>query len=151
VQRALRLWINEQINDRLKSALAQDPESAPPPQAEPAATTDPASTDQAAEVVTTEEEREAFQIVRAILRDMVSANRIAARDVKSYFSVLLDDNNRKPICRLYLAGSHKYVGLLDKGKGAEERVSISGIDDLFGFSERLRATVASYEPTLVPG
>ena len=62
-------------------------------------------------VVATEEELEAFHIVKAILRKSVELKRIAARDVQSYFGILLDDNNRKPICRLYFNTSRKSIGI----------------------------------------
>lgn len=142
VQRALRLFINEQINDRLKSALAQDPEPAP---AEKPETTPEAPMSRTDAAVTTDEEREAYHIVKAILREVVAPKRVAARDVKSYFGVLLDDNNRKPICRLYLGGSHKYIGLLDKGKQAEDRIPISSLDDIYDLADRLRSTALAYE------
>ena len=44
------------------------------------------------------------------------------RDVQSYCGILLDDNNRKPICRLHFNGSKKYVTLFDVEGG--ERVDI---------------------------
>ncbi len=40
--------------------------------------------------------------------------------------VLLDDNNRRPICRLWLNGSRKYLGLFDNEQRKETKVSIEG-------------------------
>jgi hypothetical protein len=62
-------------------------------------------------VTTTDDEREAFFVVRAIPREAVEVKRIALRDQQSYCGILLDDNNRKPIARLYFNGSKKAVGL----------------------------------------
>jgi hypothetical protein len=47
-------------------------------------------------VVTTLEELEGYHIVKAITRAVLEAPRITHRDTKSYFGILVDDNNRKP-------------------------------------------------------
>ncbi len=96
-------------------------------------------------VLTTEEEMEGYYIVKAILRDLVDVRRIVHRDQQSYFGILLDDNNRKPLCRLHFnAASKRYVGLFDKDKN-EDRVAISSVDDIYGLAERIRLTAAGYE------
>lgn len=102
-------------------------------------------------IVTTEEEIEGYQIVRAILREIVDVKRIILRDVQSYCGILLDDNNRKPICRMHFNRTQKYIGFFsgqqDNGKDApkEERLPIDGVDDIYKFAERLKATVIRYE------
>ena len=95
------------------------------------------------DIETTQDEIEAFLIVKTLLRGEVSAQRIAIRDAKSYCAVLLDDNNRKPLARLRFNAKQKYVGLFDTEK--EERVAIDGLDDIFGLSERLVNTVKRHE------
>lgn len=147
-KRALNQFVNERINERLKSALGPDSptveasRSATPAAAAPVpATTDPATDE--AKVVTTEEEREAFFIVKAILREAVDPKRVAMRDAQSYCAVLLDDNNRKPICRLYLGTAKKQLGMFDAEK-KEERVTITELQDIFKFAERLKLTVGHY-------
>ena len=85
-------------------------------------------------------------IVRAILRKTVTVNRVIMRDVQSYCGILLDDNNRKPICRLHFNGSKKYVTLFDVEGG--ERVDIISLDDLYGMASRIRATVQKHEAKL---
>lgn len=63
-------------------------------------------TEKPSKVFTTEEELEGFMIVKTILRQKISPNRVSHRDAaQSYFAILLDDSNRKPICRLYLNSS----------------------------------------------
>jgi predicted type IV restriction endonuclease len=74
--------------------------------------------------VTTAEEIAGFQIVRAILRDTVSPKRVYMRDVQSYCAILLDDNNRKPICRLRFNNTEKLIiGIFNLAK-EEERVTL---------------------------
>jgi hypothetical protein len=65
------------------------------------------------------------------------------RDSKSYCAILLDDNNRKPICRLHLNRGIKYIGLFDAERN-EERVRIETLDDIFTHADRLKATASSY-------
>lgn len=146
-RRALRQFVTDQLNERLKVALGGGspavtditaPAQASAP-AEPAAQAD----DKPA-VVTTDDEREAFYILRAILRESVDVKRIAIRDQQSYCGVLLDDNNRKPIARLYFNGARKAIGIFDGAERKEERVVIQCLDDLFALASRLKASVESY-------
>lgn len=150
---ALRSFINDQINERLKTALTA--EAAPtPPTAEvvPAVPTNGAApTPEPANVVTTDEEREAFLVIKAIVRDLVDVRRIVMRDVQSYCGILLDDNNRKPICRLRFNSAQKYIGFIEgpkengKDGAKEERVPIDQIDDLYQHADRLRAAVTRFD------
>jgi hypothetical protein len=71
-------------------------------------------------------------------------SRIVFRDTQSYFGILLDDNNRKPLCRLHLNGGKKYIGLFDKDKN-ESKMSIETVDDIYQFEKELLATVNLYE------
>ncbi|MEZ6935173.1 hypothetical protein [Aeromonas sp. S19(2024)] len=87
---------------------------------------------------------EAFNIVKAILRQKFDVSRIAPRDTQSYFGVLLDDNNRKPLCRLHFNSKQKYLGLFDEEK-KETRHPISSIDEIFTLADKLLSTTAVYE------
>ena len=82
---------------------------------------------------------------RGILREIVSPSRVAMRDAKSYCAVLLDDNNRKPICRLYFNGGKRYVTVFDTEGG--ERADIGDLGDLYALATRLKAAVARHEPS----
>lgn len=94
-------------------------------------------------VITTLEELEGFHIVKAIVRTVVDSKRIVHRDTQSYFGILLDDNNRKPICRLHFNRNLKYIGIFDADKN-ETRHPITSLDEIFGFSEQLKSTVGYY-------
>ena len=87
---------------------------------------------------------EGFYIVKAILRSEISPARITMRDVRSYCGILLDDNNRKPICRLHFNASQKYVEFFD-GEQQEERLPIENVDDIYSYADRLKAAVTGYE------
>jgi predicted type IV restriction endonuclease len=146
-RQALRAFINDQINERLKTALTAETAPAAPAEAPPATVAPAAVFVETPTVVTTDEEREAYLVIKAILRDLVDVRRIAMRDVQSYCGILLDDNNRKPICRLHFNGAQKYLGFFDGAKDGqkEDRQPIEQIDDLYRYAERLRMTVTRYE------
>ena len=96
------------------------------------------------DIMTTAEEMESFYVVKSILRKQVDPTRIVMRDTQSYCGILLDDNNRKPICRLHFNRTQKYLGLLNTDK-TEERIPIQNINDIYQYSDRIRETVRSYD------
>ena len=146
--KALRQFLNDSINARLKSAIGPGVSSSLSIKSEPSIEMQPFETtgdsDEKSKVDTTIEEIEGFNVVKAILRQKFDASRIIARDTQSYFGVLLDDNNRKPLCRLHFNAKQKYLGLFDENK-KETRHPIESIDDIFGFSEYLLRSTSVYE------
>lgn len=87
VRSAFREVITDNVKNRLSNALA---DTEPPIES-----IDEPSEDES-DIVTTEEEREGYMIVKAIAREAIGADRIIMRDAKSYCAVLVD-NNRKPL------------------------------------------------------
>jgi predicted type IV restriction endonuclease len=146
-KRALNQFINDRINERLRSAMTDT--LTPPAPAVTSATnagdssgsTDPTPAD----IVTTTEEIEAYFLVKSILRETVDPRRIVYRDMQSYCGILLDNNNRKPLCRLHFNRKQKYLGIFTSDK-KEERVPISQLDDIFTFADRLKETALQYPP-----
>jgi hypothetical protein len=94
-------------------------------------------------IITTAEEMEAYHIVRAILSKHLQPSRIAIRDTKSYCGVLLDDNNRKPLCRFHFNTANKYISLFDNDK-QEEKISIKEPVEIYQYEERLILTLNIY-------
>ena len=140
VKTAFRDLIRERVQVRLQSAL----EGTELPDVEEESEQHEVVAEEA-EIVTTSEELEAFFIVKSILREVIAPHRIVARDVRSYFGVLLDDNNRKPLARLHLNGTVKYLGLFDNSEKREERVRLETLDDIYLHRERLLSTPAFYD------
>ncbi|SUA04680.1 Uncharacterized conserved protein [Mycolicibacterium fortuitum] len=77
----------------------------------------------------------------------VAPERIHYRDSKSYFAILLDDNNRKPIIRLNLNGkSVKFVTTFEQGKDAGVRRDIASVVDIYKVAtDHIRQTIRNYE------
>jgi hypothetical protein len=134
-KQALREFVSERVSDRLKSALAKEEEDVD----ELAVADEPES-----EIDTTEDERQAYYVVKAIVSKVVAAKRVVMRDQKTYCGVLLDDNNRKPICRLWFNTSQKYLGTFDAEKN-ETRNPIESVEDIYAFADQLRQTGLRYE------
>lgn len=133
VRAAFREVIMDTVKNRLSNALADTEEVIEkidmPIEDEP-------------DVVTTDEEREGYMIIKAIVRDTIAAKRVVIRDQKSYCGILIDNNNRKPLARLWFNRSVKYIGLFD-GE-AEERLIVDSLDKIYEYSDRLRATAKQY-------
>lgn len=141
-RKALTQFLNDQVNDRLKQAISG---SVQPVYSEVALVKEETEQKEPEDlIITTQEELEGFHIVKAIVRTIADAKRITPRDTQSYFGVLLDDNNRKPICRLHFNRNQKYIGLFNADK-TEVRHAISSIDEIYGFADQLKATVKGYE------
>ncbi len=87
-------------------------------------------------IETTEEELQGFFIIKSILAEKIQLSRIFARDTKSYFGVLLDDNNRKWICRLLFNTKQKYLALHIEDK-KEEKFVIENIEDIYKYKNEI--------------
>ncbi|SMG18114.1 type I restriction endonuclease [Cedecea sp. NFIX57] len=142
-RKAASQFLNDQVNERLKSAMSGVQPSGVKDVQLSVNDVETEEKTEDSEIVTTVEELEGYHIVKAIVRTVVEANRINHRDTKSYFGILLDDNNRKPICRLHFNRAQKYIGIFDEAK-AETRHPISSLDDIYLHAEILKATACSY-------
>lgn len=141
-QKAVTTYINELVNSRLKSALNMSEVKEKEAEKEPEPIVEEIIDE--SKIITTAEELEAYQVVKAILREKIPAKRIAYRDTQSYFGILLDDSNRKPICRFYFNGSKKYIELFDQGKDASEKLPIEDLDEIYTYKERILNTIDIY-------
>ncbi|WP_164110175.1 MULTISPECIES: hypothetical protein [Sphingobacterium] len=94
-------------------------------------------------IVTTQDEIDGFLIIKSILRKDIEVGRVFMRDSQSYCGILLDDNNRKPICRFYFTPNRLRIGLFDKDK-KELKHELERLDDIYKFSEHILETVFNY-------
>lgn len=125
IPNAFNAIIRNRLNDRLSSAIDQGDE-------------EPASS---SEIETTADELEGFNIVRAIASEVVDPSRIVMRDQKSYCAILLDDNNRKPVARLWFnSDTTRHFGTFDSDK-EETRHLIGGTVDIFQHREAVLARI----------
>ena len=138
-KKSAQVLISDLITERLNTALnkekavsaAQEPIPVVPEENE-------------SKIETTEEEMEAYMIIKSILRQVVDVKRVTYKDTQSYFTILLDNNIRRIICRLYLNGSKKYFVTLDENR-KEIKVEIDSLDRLFEFAPKLFEVVEAIE------
>lgn len=127
LKKALNDFMTEALNDKLKSALDSN------------ATTNRKNS----ETITTTEEWEFLTIIKEILKGTVDINKITSKYTDSYIAILYENNVRKWICRLAVTSTQKTLILPDENK-KEIRISLSGIDSLYAFSDRLVEIVKRY-------
>ena len=134
---AFKQFIKEEIDNRLKDALDKAEEK--PPKVEESK---PKAEEK--KIVTTEDEWEGYYTVKSILRETIDPQRVVIHDVVNYCSILLDGHKHKPICRFRFNTKNKKLSLFD-GENGEERISIDNINDIYKYTDRLKATVNSYD------
>lgn len=139
VKKSISSVISDIITERLKTAINKetDKSETTPPDTEKDSGKDDG-------INTTLDEMEAFYIVKAILAQKIPVNRIVHRDTKSYFGILLDDNNRKPICRLFLDGNKKSLVTFGEGK-KEQKHQLESLDEIYRYAQELLDVVELYK------
>lgn len=143
-KKSISTYINDLISERLKSALKTEADV----ESREVLSDVNESIDTAHEdnkIVTTEEEIESYLIVKSMLRPYVDIARVVYRDAQTYFAILLDDNNRKPICRMYFNSvSKKYISTFDENK-KEVKHEISSLNDIYNFTKELSDIIKIYD------
>lgn len=140
-KKSFQQYVNDSITSRLKTALTKEEADAKAVDAPVIAA--PAESN----IETTAEELESFQIIRSIVRKVCPVSKITHRDAQTYFAILFDDNNRKPICRMHLNGSKKYITLFNDDKAGIKK-ELTSLDDIFTYSDELCFTISLYyQPT----
>jgi hypothetical protein len=153
VKRTLSGYITDKVGDRLRSALASADRSDVSQTAAPTDIIVDVAVD-AGEVakdgiVTTEEELEGYRIVKAIVCDVVALERVSYRDSKSWFAILLDGSNRKPLCRLHFNRARKYVSTFDAQRN-ETRHAIENLEGIYVLREELRSAAVRWSTYSIP-
>lgn len=144
VKSTVNNYINDQIHDRIKTVLThKEPEEKGEKLSQQTLNDQPSTEEPKDRIETTVEEIEAFYIMKAILRPYVDINRVFFRDTISYFNILLDDNNRKLICRLWLHKETKYLGYLDENR-KEQKIKINSLNDIYQYTDLIVKSVQFY-------
>lgn len=142
VRQSINNYINDVISERLNIAIksTESKNDINPKQEEQIAEEEQVEKNK---IVTTDEEMEAFFIVKSILRSHIPADKITFRDAQSYFSVFYDNNNRKPICRFYFNTTNKSIGVIGNDK-LETKHKVEYLDDIYIYSEDLIKSAIAY-------
>jgi predicted type IV restriction endonuclease len=133
IKDAIKTYISEKVTSRLMTAMDHEIESNLP---------EPESKEEDA-IVTTEDEKEGYMMVCAICAQIVDPGRVYIRDAKSYCAILLDNNNRKTICRLYFnSPTIRYVSTFETEN--ENKVKIEKTMDIYKLQGNILATIKKY-------
>lgn len=142
VKKSFAQFINEQLNDRLKSALGGD-SSATVPMENDNEIEDNDDIEVKSKIVTTEEEVESFFIIKTLLHDVLAEHTVNYKDTETYFGILLDNNTRKWICRLQLGEKRKCLIIPDENKNSVKH-PLENLDEIYNYKEELISSVQQY-------
>jgi len=134
VKRSLNQFLNEWVKDKFQSVIenSSSPNFANPPEVPVEVNpVDPKIN----EVETTQEELEAFYIVKSILSEVADLSKISYTDTVNYFNILFDKKTTKCICRLWLNNQKKYISFYPNHNSRQE---ITSIDDIFKYSKNIK-------------
>lgn len=134
IKRGLKQFINEKLSSTFKETLNNT-------ESEIKAVSE--DTVSESKIITTIDELNAFAIVKAILRKVVTSDRITYKDTESYLGILLDNNTRKWICRIKLETNKKHMLISSEDK-KEIRFDLNTIDDIFNLEEDLIQATKKY-------
>lgn len=135
LKKACNSFINDIVNQKISSALAKEDATEPKTEDIPVAES---------KIITTQDEIEAFYIIKGLLAGTAELNDITYRDTESYFGILYQDNNRKPICRLNLDTKRQQILIPDEKKNFI-RYYIESLNDLYNYKEQLKSVVNRYK------
>lgn len=134
IKKGFNQFITEKVNDKLSAALNTSVSVKTDPEEE-------ISVVKEDEIVTTQEELEAFTTVKLILKDTVPLDRVFYRDNKSYFNILLDDNIRKWIVRIFASDNRTKIVLNDESKTTYE---LDSSIDIYEYADELIKIVGDF-------
>lgn len=96
--------------------------------------------------IMTEEENEAFEIIKLICSEYTDPENIVARPAKSYLAILLHDNNRRTIARLHFNYSTKYIGTFVERE--ETRNKIENKMDVINYRQQFIKRMHELDPSI---
>lgn len=138
LKKALNNYVNELMNDKIKAALNTNEDNEQLQNIENSeAEVNEVEEEQNKElnIVTTDEELEAYFIIKNMLKDIVPMTDITYRDTVTYINILYKDNGRKWICRLILKENKKVLILPTPDKNKEKYI-INDIYELESYKDK---------------
>ena len=145
IKKSIASIINDTISDRLSVAIKNEEQRVEDTKQEqqyndkdttPKLPDGTVAIDEENGIITTQEEIDAYNIIRSILRKHISANKIIYQDFKTYFSISLETRYWW-VCRLYFGGRKKSICFATDDYKPSDKIELETIDDLFTHSEKL--------------
>lgn len=137
LKNSLNQYITENMNEKIKTALnaqekTDEPEKIEKEEVKPKR-----------KIVTTQDELEAYFIVKNALKEVVNIDDITYKDNESYMAILYKNKTTKWICRLYFNTSTKYITIPDEDK-REQRISINNLYEIEQYKQEFLDVLARY-------
>lgn len=147
LKKSLNTYITELMNDKIKTALGTQDDAVSDgvetaPQENPQEQ-EIVPIEKESKIVTTEEELEAYFIVKNLIKDIVDINDITYKDNERYMAVLYKAKTTKWICRFYFNTATKYLSIPDENK-KEEKIVIKNVYDIELYKDKLIASVSRF-------
>ncbi|OQB30268.1 MAG: hypothetical protein BWY08_01278 [Bacteroidetes bacterium ADurb.Bin174] len=141
VKRSIQNHINDVISDRLNVAMENNKNARLEKEKTPTKTEElpegAISVSEDGKVVTIQEEIDAYNIIRSILRKHIDAAQITYTDYQSYFVVQINDNSWYWVCRINIGKRKKQIGFPKENYKGCEWIQIETIDDIFKYENNL--------------
>lgn len=146
LRKALNDLISEMMNDKIKTALGGSGGTVSVSEMKPqdeVQVEDATPEKRAPNIVTTEEELEAYFIIKNLLSEVVDMHDITYKDTESYINILYKANSRKWICRLRLTETQKLLIVPDENK-KDVKYPLEDIYDLSKYKDALTEVLHRY-------
>lgn len=135
IKKGFNQFITERVNEKLSAALNTSVESKVSQSEEIEITNE-----QDNGIITTPEELEAFTVFKVTTNDLIDVNRLFYRDTKTYFGILIDDNNRKWVFRFYQKATKNLIEIRDQGT-----YEIDNPLDISNYKEQIKLAIDNYK------
>ena len=129
IKKSFIAFVNEIVNQKISSALTTESD------VKEEVAEDVEEEIVESKIITTQEELDAFYIVRAILSEFVPTDDIIYKDTERYFGIFYK-NLRQTLCRLYMNTKNKSLMIPDKDK-TYAKYELGAVSDIFKYKEQL--------------
>lgn len=143
VKQSLNQFISEMMNDKIKTALGAEEAQTVSEKTEEISENVSQSAKDGPKIVTTEEELEAYFIIKNLLKDIVPIGEITYKDNERYMAILHKNKTTRWICRLFFNSSKKFITVPDDNK-KDVRIDIDSVYDIEKHKDELIATLNRY-------
>lgn len=129
IKKSFTAFVNEIVNQKISSALTTESD------VKEEITEEVEEDVVESKIITTQDELDAFYIIRAILSEFVPINDIIYKDTERYFGIFYK-NLRQTLCRLYMNTKNKSLMIPDKDK-VYAKYELGAVSDIFKYKEQL--------------
>ena len=145
VKKSIASVINDIISDRLNVAIKNEEQQNSSQDLQSTVRTETVDVlpegvvyiDKESGAVTTQEEIDAYNIIRSVLRKFITADKIVYKDFKSYFAIGIENASYWWICRLSFGSRKKSIYFPTEDYKSQEKFDLNSIDGIFECIDKL--------------